>query len=147
MVSTSVQDIENVRRGESDQYRSPEQVAGVKLSDRFRSLAAWTYELPDGKKSSRRLGLLLSGDKLLANAKYRDELLGKFERAIGGDMESWGLAQACRECNVEWIAAKGICDYGDEDKAYNKDERQQVAIRASVSLCVAVLTVRPRWMA
>jgi tetratricopeptide (TPR) repeat protein/nucleoside phosphorylase len=137
LVASSVQDFENARVGTTHLFRSPETEAGVKLLDRFRSVTDWIVELPDGRRSSRRLGLLLSGDKLIANAAFRDRLLDTFDRAIGGDMESYGVAQACRGLGVEWIVAKGICDWGDEgkDKIW-----QQAAAQASVSFCVAALS-------
>jgi nucleoside phosphorylase len=49
--------------------------------------------------------------ELIANANFRDKLLDAFHRAIGGDMESYGVAQACRALGIESIAAKGICDW------------------------------------
>jgi tetratricopeptide (TPR) repeat protein len=137
LVASSVQDFENARAGENYVFRSPETEAGVKLLDRFRSVTNWTFELPDGRRSSRRLGLLLSGDKLIANAEFRDTLLDGFSRAMGGDMESYGVAQACRALGVEWIVAKGICDWGDESK---EKTWQSTAAKASVSFCLAALS-------
>ena len=136
LVASSVQDFENARVGESHEFRGSQTEAGPKLLDRFRSVRDWHFDLPDGRRSSSRVGLLLSGDKLIANPKFRDDLLGEFKRAIGGDMESYAVAQACRALAVEWIIAKGVCDWGDEDK---NNAWQHPAAQASVSLCLEAL--------
>jgi hypothetical protein len=78
----------------------------------------------------------LSGDKLIANAEFRDKLLHRFDRAVGGEMEAYGIAQACRALGIEWAVIKGVCDWGDERK---DDAWQATAAAAAVSLCAAAL--------
>ena len=135
LVAKSVQDYEQARVGLSYLFRNSGAQAGVKLLNRFINVGGWQQPLPGGRTSNRHDGLLLSGDKLLADAEFRDRLLDAFPEAIGGDMESYGLAQACRDRGLEWAVVKGICDWGDEHK---EDSWQQEAARAAVSLCVAV---------
>ena len=136
LVASSVQDFELSKVGDSVVFRSPETQAGPKLTNRIISASGWTFTLPDGAKSTQRPGQLLSGDKLIANAEFRDRLLHKFDRAIGGEMEAYGVAQACRAVGIEWAVIKGVCDWGDERK---DDAWQLTAAAAAVSLCAAAL--------
>jgi tetratricopeptide (TPR) repeat protein/nucleoside phosphorylase len=136
LVASSVQDIDHVRVGTSDTFRSPEAQAGPKLINRITNVDGWVFIGRDGIRSTQRIGLLLSGDKLIANADFRDKLLRRFERAIGGEMEAYGVAQACRALGIEWAVTKGVCDWGDEGK---DDSWQSTAAAAAVSLCAAAL--------
>ena len=136
LVARSVQDFESARVGAAYEYRGGASEAGFKLLNRFANVSDWEYGLPDGRTSAQYAGLVLSGDKLVANAEFRDKLLDAFEGAIGGDMESYGVAQACRLLGVEWIVVKGVCDWGDENK---DDTWQAAAAEAAVSLCLAAL--------
>ncbi|MEM8639841.1 MAG: SUMF1/EgtB/PvdO family nonheme iron enzyme [Cyanobacteria bacterium P01_G01_bin.54] len=75
----------------------------------------------------RRFGVILTGEKLVDNIDFRDQLL-KFEvEAIGGEMEGQGLYAACYNENVDWILVKAICDWADGKKAEDKEVRQQLA--------------------
>jgi len=49
------------------------------------------------KKSSVQFGLLLSGSELIDNLAYRNEVLGDFPEALGGEMEGYGVYLACNE--------------------------------------------------
>ncbi len=73
-------------------------------------------------------GVILSGDKLVDNLDYRQQLQ-KFEpEAIGGEMEGRGLYTACQEARVDWILVKAICDWADGNKNNpDKDKHQQTA--------------------
>ena len=136
LVANSVRDFESARVGATHEHRGGDSEAGFKLLDRFANVNDWEHKLPDGRTSAQYPGLVLSGDKLVANAEFRDKLLDAFEGAIGGDMESYGVAQACRAVGVEWIVVKGVCDWGDENK---DDPWQPIAAKAAVSLCLAAL--------
>ncbi|MEP6672134.1 MAG: NB-ARC domain-containing protein [Chthoniobacter sp.] len=136
LVASSVQDFDLMRVGVTDNFRSAETQAGPKLLNRVTNVGGWTFMLPDGAVSTQRMGQLLSGDKLIANAEFRDRLLERFDRAIGGEMEAYGVAQACRSLGLEWSVIKGVCDWGDERKA---DGWQATAAAAAVSLCAAAL--------
>lgn len=67
-----------------------------------------------------RTGLVICGEKLVDNADFREQLRKGFPQAIGGDMESFGVATACAEWDedvkVGWLMIKGISDLGDGDK-------------------------------
>ena len=74
-----------------------------------------------------RFGLILSGDKLVDQINYREQLRQFAPEAIGGEMEGAGLYVACHDAKVDWILVKAICDWADGDKAKDKDARQRLA--------------------
>ena len=71
--------------------------------------------------------LLLSGDTLVDNFDYREQLLTLFPEARGGEMEATGIYTASREEETPWIIIKAISDYADGKKRENKEERQKLA--------------------
>jgi nucleoside phosphorylase len=68
-------------------------------------------------------GKLLSGNTLINNAGYLNELLKLYPKAIGGEMEGTGLALAAHQIGFSWILIKGISDFAS-DKDRNKEKRQ-----------------------
>ena len=70
---------------------------------------------------------MLSGEKLVDNLAFRQELLAFEPEAIGGEMEGAGLYVACQDRHVDWILVKAICDWADGNKATDKDARQATA--------------------
>lgn len=83
---------------------------------------------PEGRSSDKPQGvLLLSGDKLVDNVDFRDQLLRLFPEAEGGEMEASGIYSATREEERRWMVIKAICDYADGKKKENKEERQKLA--------------------
>lgn len=74
-------------------------------------------------------GLVLSGEKLVANKAFRSELLAIEPEAVGGDMEGAGLYSAASDAKTDWILVKGICDWADETK--HDDFQHQAAQNAA----------------
>lgn len=105
--------------------------ASPRLIDRFKNAdLSW-----DG--APVHFGLVLSGDKLVASAKFRDELKNIFsDEAIGGEMEGSGLYVSAHELNTAWIVAKAICDWGDENK---DDSNQTTAAVNAVNFVIHVI--------
>ena len=81
------------------------------------------------KEAKVRFGVVLTGEKLVDNVDFRQQLLAFEPEAIGGEMEGAGLYVACQDKKVDWILIKAICDWADGNKANDKDTRQQVAAR------------------
>jgi nucleoside phosphorylase len=71
-------------------------------------------------------GIVLSGDKLVASQKFRDDLLKHEPETIGGEMEGAGLYAAASESKVDWILVKAICDWGDGNKSDDYQVRKSV---------------------
>lgn len=114
--------------------RGERAAASPRLLDRFRS-GKMDWEGP-----KIRFGLLLSGDSLIDNIDFRDQLL-KFEpEAIGGEMEAEGLYSAAQRANTNWIVVKAICDWADGTKGKNKKRRQQKAAANAVRFVIHVLS-------
>jgi nucleoside phosphorylase len=82
------------------------------------------------------LGLVMTGEKLVDNVDYRDQLK-KFEpEAIGGEMEGEGLYAACQNSGVDWILVKGICDWADGIKGQDKTQRVLFSIPSNKRLSI-----------
>jgi nucleoside phosphorylase/tetratricopeptide (TPR) repeat protein len=88
-------------------------------------------------------GAVLSGEKLVDNVDFREQLRGFEPEATGGEMEGAGLYVACQDKKVDWILVKAICDWGDGNKAQDKEQRQQIAAEnaAGFVLCALQLVV------
>lgn len=74
-------------------------------------------------------GLLLSGESLVDNHDYREELRSFEPEALGGEMEGGGIYVAATEARIGWCIVKAVCDWADGNKAQDKDERQRTAAR------------------
>lgn len=79
-------------------------------------------------------GPLLSGQTLIDNLSFRNELLAHLGPAIGGEMEGAGLCAAANFCPTKWIIVKAICDWADGTKHVNKNARQVEAARNAAQL-------------
>ena len=95
----------------------------------------------EGAKVS--FGLILTGEKLVDNVDYRDQLKQLEPEAIGGDMEGAGLYVACQDAHVDWILVKAICDWADGNKAQDKDMHQQLAAHNAASFVLHALQQAP----
>lgn len=84
-------------------------------------------------------GLLLSGDKLVDNKDYRNELECLVPDALGGEMEGAGLYVSCMDAKVDWILVKAICDWADGNKRRNKSVRQQKAASNAIAFVLQIL--------
>ncbi len=90
-----------------------------------------------------RFGTVLSGEKLVDNEDFRDQLRALEPEAIGGEMEGAGLYVACHDKKVDWILVKAICDWADGQKAQDKDVRQQLAAHNSAAFLLHALRFAP----
>ena len=94
-------------------------------------------------KPKVRFGVVLTGEKLVDNVDYRDELKTFEPEAIGGEMEGAGLYVACQDGKVDWILVKAICDWADGHKATDEDQRQHLAARNAASFVLHALQMAP----
>jgi nucleoside phosphorylase len=91
------------------------------------------------EKARVRFGTVLTGEKLLDNIDYRNQLLSFEPEAIGGEMEGAGLYVACQDKKVDWILVKGICDWADGEKGQDKESRQKTAASNAAAFVVHTL--------
>jgi nucleoside phosphorylase len=103
--------------------------AGVRVLDRCRAATMdWAGPEPD-------FGLLLSMSVLVNSAEFRASLLELEPDAVGGETEAAGVHGACAKHKVDWIAIKGISDWG-MDKS---DGHQTVAARNAADFLLHLL--------
>jgi nucleoside phosphorylase len=138
LIAESILPYELRRAGlEQTVYRGQQLPCGMVLSARFRDLSDdWNLPTHFGR-ASRHIGDVLSGDVLIDNPGFRDQLLAEFPTAIGGEMEGAGAYAAAQGRTVEVILLKGICDWAD---GYKAPYAQQFAAYAAVSLAKHVLS-------
>lgn len=72
-------------------------------------------------------GTVLSGDKLIDNVEFRDQLLETAPEARGGEMEAAGACAAAERAGIPWAVVKAVCDYADGNKDASKDFNQKLA--------------------
>ena len=107
--------------------------ATPRLLDRFE---AGTVDWEGAKVHS---GLVMSGDKLVDSPSLKEELLSHEPEAIGGEMEAAGLYAASYKGKVDWIMAKGICDWGEGKNHPHKDRDQALAARNAAEFVLHVI--------
>jgi nucleoside phosphorylase len=94
----------------------------------------WPEDGPGIKK-----GLVLSGEKLVDNQDFRDQLVLLAPEALGGEMEGAGLYVASQTAKVEWLLVKAVCDWADGNKAKNKEKLQAKAAATAAKFSVLML--------
>lgn len=109
------------------------------IVNRFKNLRTWEHFLNGNIKSDLICGHLLSGEELIDNKVYRDNLLKIYPTAKGGEMEGAGIISAC-DSKLEWIIVKGICDFADGNKSIDKEKNQTTAVNAAISACLEVFS-------
>lgn len=107
------------------------------LLNRFENVLDWSFARPDGSKSVRHTGPLLSGEKLVDEKEFKALLFDRYPQAIGGEMEGAGLAAVAVRDRVPWIVVKGICDWADGNK---QAKHQPLAAAAAAALTLDVLS-------
>ena len=119
--------------------RGKEGPASSVLVNRFKSTTDWEYKI--GARTPKIIsGLILSGEKLIDDQKFRDNLIEAEPTAIGGEMEGAGIYAACDGQVQHWILVKAICDFADGNKSSRKAHNQKIAISAAVNLCEHVFS-------
>jgi len=107
--------------------------ASTRLLDRFRSATV------DWNTCAVHFGLVLSGEKLIDNIDFRDQIRSMQPEAIGGEMEGAGTYAAAHERNKDWIVVKAICDWADGRKRIQKEKRQKKAADNAAAFVVHAL--------
>ena len=86
-----------------------------------------------------RFGCVRTGEKLVDNLDFREQLRAFEPEAIGGEMEGAGLYTACQDAKVDWLLVKAICDWADGHKNRNKTKRQALAARNAAEFVLHTL--------
>ncbi|MFN0200977.1 MAG: hypothetical protein ACKVTZ_05625 [Bacteroidia bacterium] len=118
-------------------WRGSKPEANNSLRNSFK-IKKWDNLLPNEKTATLELCDILTGEKLVDNIDYRNELLTLFPTAKGGEMEGAGLYAACQDKSLPWLLVKAICDFADGQKREGKKEKQALAIEMALRACLAV---------
>lgn len=94
-------------------------------------------------EATLRFGVVLTGEKLVDNLDFREQLRGFEPEAIGGEMEGAGLYTACQDRKVDWILVKAICDWADGHKKGDRETRQQIAARNAARFVLHAISFTP----
>lgn len=108
--------------------------ASTQLVNLFRSCAQVSWE-----GASVDVGTLMTGEKLIDDVDYRDELIRLEGEALGGEMEGAGVYVPCLAKKKDWIVVKAICDWADGKKSTNKTTRQKKAAKNAAEFVVHCL--------
>jgi len=128
---------ENQRIGSEIVPRNSIPSTGLTLLNRFRNAIDWSFERPDGTKVKMHIGQMLSGNKLIDDPSFKQELIKRFPDSIGGEMEGAGVFDACSRARIEFIVVKGVSDWADGKK---HDGYQEMAAASATSLARHVLS-------
>ncbi|MBD2445854.1 SIR2 family protein [Nostoc sp. FACHB-152] len=139
LVSQQLQAYELQRLGTAPNGESSTILRGDCSSASPKLLEKFTASSHKWNKSSVKFGKVLSGDKLVDNQDFRDQLLKLAQESIGGDMEGTGLYASAFRSQVHWILVKAICDWADGQKDVNKDEYQQKAAQNAAEFVIYTL--------
>jgi len=131
LVSTQVIDYRSERAGTSGSG-SLEFTSRAEPGDADDFLVQAFAALGERRPERTERGPLLSDHVLVDNRQFRDELVQCYPKAVGGEMEGYGVFTAARGRYRPWVLVKAVCDWADGNKAVNKEERQRIAAAASV---------------
>lgn len=115
--------------------RNARPAVSPRLLSRFKSSAqSW-----QGQKV--KFGVILSGNHLIDNMLYRDQIHAFAPEALGGEMEGAGLFAASQDHShkVDWILVKAISDWADGKKSVDKHANQLKAARNAAQFVHHVL--------
>ena len=131
LIAKSVYDYELVRQGSRQEARGESYPCSGSLRqllnhmDQIRKTSdescAWWPKL--------HFGTLLSGNKLVDDREFRDNLMKMATNVVGGEMEGLGIYHAVENKNpkIEWIIVKAICDWGANKNNPRKEDDQKLA--------------------
>ncbi|MCE9533362.1 MAG: hypothetical protein K8T89_19890 [Planctomycetes bacterium] len=129
-------DLQRVGKRSKITLRGARPDASPRLMSHFRGFSQTKW-----KGAKVRVGVMLTGDKLVDNVDYRDQLI-KFEgegESVGGEMEGAGLYVSSYDNKIDWIVIKAICDWADGNKGVDKTARQQLAAKNAAEFVVKSL--------
>lgn len=119
-----IYDPSRINEDGSIDYRGAIPESDLTLFNRFTQNSEHDY-IFYGKSSTARIigGPVLSGERLVDNEQYKQELFKQYSNAVGGEMEGAGVYAACETTKTPWILVKSICDWGDGSKVKEHQDR------------------------
>lgn len=136
LVSDQIADYESGKiRPENFHSTGPTAESGRALKSIFKNYEkSWVHNI-NGRKAKCEFGTILSGDRIVDDKVFKENLFARYPGAIGGEMEGRGAYAACRNKGInEWIVVKAICSWGQKSDGFSKDRSQKCAAESVVSL-------------
>lgn len=128
------------------QFRGVAHSCEKNLIDAFSVIAReWKKENYLGEPTKVRIVPMLTGEKLVDNLEWRNELKAKYKDYKGGEMEGMGIASTAELASKPWILVKAICDFADGLKGTSDEEeeiktkKQESAARLAALACKQAL--------
>lgn len=91
-------------------------------------------------KLNCEVGLIVSGDKFVADRNTVDYIKNNFEEAKCCEMEAAAIGQTCYKFNTKFIITRSLSDvFNKGDSAVQFDEYLSKAAKASALMCVAFI--------
>ncbi|MEH1945200.1 MAG: 5'-methylthioadenosine/S-adenosylhomocysteine nucleosidase [Nostoc sp.] len=118
-------------------YRGDITKSNITLLNRFKNAKRWSFYRPDNSLCERYYCPILSGDKLIDNLEFKENLFQQFPQAGGGEMEGVAVYASAARMKTPCILVKSICDWADGNK---QDIYQKFAAASAVSLVYEVLS-------
>lgn len=127
-------------------YRGKEHFSDKNLVDAFAVIGRmWHEDNYCGEQTSINIVPILTGEKLVDNLEWRNELKQKYPDYKGGEMEGMGIASSSEQAQKPWILVKSICDFADGKKGSTPDEealkvfKQKTAALLAAKACQQAL--------
>lgn len=91
-------------------------------------------------KFNCEVGLIVSGDKFVADRNTVDYIKNNFKEAKCCEMEAAAIGQTCYKFNTKFIITRSLSDvFNKGDSAVQFDEYLNKAAKASALMCVALI--------
>jgi nucleoside phosphorylase len=78
-------------------------------------------------------GVILAGEKLLADGRLPKMQMEYHEQVRAAEMEGSGFARACNEYAVPWLVFRGVSDFGDTNKPNTENWKTTAALSAATA--------------
>jgi len=100
------------------------------VSDKFSEKAILRFLENTKVKSKILFGQMVSGEKLVNEKDFLEQIKELFPEAVAGDMEGAGVSSACKSLRISWFIIKSISDFGSGDKSDKPRAYEDLASRA-----------------
>ena len=84
-------------------------------------------------------GVILAGEKLLANGSLPHLQEEYHDKTRAAEMEGSGFARACQEYDIPWLVFRGISDFGDDNNEATRKEWKSTAAMSAATCVVDFL--------
>jgi len=121
-------------------YRGTEHFSDKNLVDAFTVVAReWDERNYNDEPTKVYIVPMLTGEKLVDNLEWRNEIKAKYPEYKGGEMEGMGIASSSESAGKPWILVKSICDFADGKKGTTSSEEELKQIKQTTAANLAVL--------